>query len=241
MGTLHEVYSPNRITALCPHLQPAGGGAVTLVAFHALELLSNAFPGEPWGLQEGELFSPSKSKAGDYDRRLKQGRQAHPAEANGAGAQKLADRLSFRDLLAQVLGAIRRGDLNAEMELRTELINRFRRNDSQINAELFRLLTTQEGGSKAPTYGAVDMTAVEPMEWLLEGFIPANDQVLLYGEAGAGKTTAAIAAAFAVIDGTGLLDRATPATPGKALFISSDSGRRPLSEVLERSGFASHP
>ena len=149
--------------------------------------------------------------------------------------------LTFRDLLAQVLAAIRRGDQNAEMELRTELITRFRLNDSKINAELFRLLTSQEAGSKAPTYGAVDMSAIEPMEWLLEGFIPVNDQVLLYGEAGTGKTTAAIAAAFAVIDGTGLLDHTTPPTPGKVLFISSDSGRRPLSEVLERSNFAGHP
>lgn len=214
---------------------------MSLATFQLLELLSNAHPGEPWGLAEGELFSPSKSKAGDYDKRLKEGRKAHPAEAGASGPRSINEPLSYRDLLAQVLGAIRRGDQNVEMELRTELISRFRRNDSQINAELFRLLTAQESGSKAPTYGAVDMASAQPMHWQLDGFIPANDQVLLYGEAGAGKTTAAIAAAFAVIDGSGLLDRSAPATPAKVLFISSDSGQAPLMEVLERSGFSDHP
>lgn len=215
---------------------------MSLATFHSLELLTNAHPGEPWGLKDGELFSPSKSKAGDYDRRLKEGRQAHPAEAASGKSKSISDQLSYRDLLAQLLGAIRRADQNVEMELRTELISKFRRNDSQINAELFRLLTAQESGSTTPpTYGAVDMSSAQPMTWLLDGFIPANDQVLLWGEAGTGKTTAAIAMAFAVIDGTGLLDRSSAPTPGKVLFISSDSGQAPLMEVLERSSFSDHP
>ncbi len=164
-----------------------------------------------------------------------------PSKAQPKTSRPAAQQRSYSQLLAGVLAAIRRADLNAEMELRTELINRFRRNDSQINAELFRLLSSQQGNGTAPTYGAVDMAAADPMHWLLDGFIPANDQVLLYGEAGAGKTTAAIAAAFAVIDGTGLLDRSAPATPARVLFISSDSGQAPLMEVLERSGFSDHP
>jgi archaellum biogenesis ATPase FlaH len=207
----------------------------------ALYLLSKAFPGESWSATKDENFSPSKARAGEYDTRLKEGRQAHPAEAAASAARSINEPLPYRDLLAQVLGAIRRGDQNVEMELRTELISRFRRNDSQINAELFRLLTAQESGSKAPTYGAVDMASAQPMHWQLDGFIPANDQVLLWGEAGTGKTTAGIAMAFAVIDGTGLLDRSAPATPAKVLFISSDSGQAPLMEVLERSGFSDHP
>ncbi|SBO44223.1 protein of unknown function [Cyanobium sp. NIES-981] len=148
---------------------------------------------------------------------------------------------SYRALLNDALIAIRREDLDTEMELRAEIIGRFRRNDGQINAELLQLLTAQESGADRPTYGAVEIADAEPMRWLLDGFIPANDQVLLYGEAGAGKTTAAIALAFAVIDGTGLLDRSTPASPGKVLFISSDSGQAPLMEVLERSDYGSHP
>jgi hypothetical protein len=51
-------------------------------AFLALELLSEAFPGEPWSLEPGEMFSPSKAQAGDYSARLKQGRQAHPPEGD---------------------------------------------------------------------------------------------------------------------------------------------------------------
>ncbi len=51
--------------------------------FESLDLLSRAFPGEPWSLTgEAELqngYLPSK--ADDYQRRLKQGRAKHPPEA----------------------------------------------------------------------------------------------------------------------------------------------------------------
>jgi len=49
-------------------------------AFLALELLSEAFPGEAWSLTPGEMFSPSKAQDGSYSARLKEGRKAHPPE-----------------------------------------------------------------------------------------------------------------------------------------------------------------
>lgn len=152
-----------------------------------------------------------------------------------------ARKRTYRELIADTLDAIRKRDVDAEMENRAEIIGRFRRSDAQINAELFRLLTSQEGGNIEATYGAIDANDLEPMSWLVDGFIPANDQVLLYGEAGAGKTTAALALAFAVIDGQGLLDRTAPVTPGKVLFIASDSGGGPLMELIYRSSYESHP
>ena len=102
------------------------------------------------------------------------------------------------------------------MTLRAEIMARFRRSDAQITKALIDLLTSQEGGAvNRSTYGAVDLERTAGMDWQVEGFIPERDQVLIYGEAGAGKTTAAVGLAFAVIDGTGFLDRASRATQGR--------------------------
>jgi archaellum biogenesis ATPase FlaH len=128
------------------------------------------------------------------------------------------------------------------MEARAEIMARFKRTDAAITESLFKLLTEQEGGATtAPAYRSVNLAQVHPIEGQLEGFIPANDLTLLYGQAGAGKTTAALALAFAVVDGTGFLDRDRAATPGRVLFIASDSGVSPLLTALHSIGLADHP
>ena len=175
------------------------------------------------------------------------GGQASPQRpvrrAGGAATEPSSEevtRLPYRDLLADTLQAIRDADENKEMELRAEIMGRFKRNDSQINTALFNLMTKQEGGTIEATYGAIDLDKIAPSHWIVDGFVPANDQVLLYGEAGAGKTTAALELAFAVIDGTSFLDRSAPATTGKVLFISSDSGKGPLLRLINHAGFINH-
>lgn len=49
-------------------------------AFSALELLSDAYPGEAWGVRDGEMFSPTRAKAGEYSARVKAAHAAHPLE-----------------------------------------------------------------------------------------------------------------------------------------------------------------
>jgi hypothetical protein len=150
--------------------------------------------------------------------------------------------LTYTQLIAATLEAVREGKADAEMDARAEIMARFRRSDSQITKALIDLLTTQEGGAvNRSTYGAVDLERTAGMDWLIEGFIPERDQVLIYGEAGAGKTTAAVGLAFAVIEGTGFLDRASRATQGSVLFIASDSGADPLKAALQSMGLMDHP
>ncbi len=162
--------------------------------------------------------------------------------ASTTSGQRSDPDLTYRELLAAALKAVRQGDDDAEMEARAEIMARFKRTDSAITESLFKLLTEQEGGATtAPAYRSVNLANVHPIEWQLEGFIPANDLTLLYGQAGAGKTTAALALAFAVVDGTGFLDRDSPATPGRVLFIASDSGVSPLLTALHSIGLADHP
>lgn len=176
-----------------------------------------------------------------------------PGKASGAAADAGAadptepPPATYRELLAVALAAIREQDDDTEMEARAEIMARFRRTDGQINAALFRMLTEQEQRragtlpAERPTYRAIDLSKVVSLDWLLEGFLPANDQALLYAPAGAGKTTAALAMAFAIIDGVGFLDRESRATPGDVLMIATDSGPAPLIRTLQDLGKAEHP
>ena len=169
---------------------------------------------------------------------------AEPGELPGpSGAPAEPPQLSYRDLLSATLDAVRQDDEDAEMELRAEIMTRFRRNDGQITAALFRLLAaqSQDGPTERPTYRSIDLRQVEGLDWLLEGFLPDRDQALLFAPAGAGKTTAALGMAFAVIDGTGFLDHDTHATGGNVLLIASDSGPAPVVRALADMGRGNDP
>lgn len=160
-----------------------------------------------------------------------------------SGAPAEPPQLSYRDLLAATLDAVRQDDEDAEMTLRAEIMQRFRRNDGQITAALFRLLAaqSQDGPTERPTYRSIDLRRVQGLDWLLEGFLPDRDQALLYAPAGAGKTTAALGMAFAVIDGTGFLDHDTHASGGNVLLIASDSGPAPVVRALADMGRGNDP
>jgi hypothetical protein len=162
------------------------------------------------------------------------------------GGQEEAEKPpTFGELLALVLDAVRAGDEDAEMAIRAEIMARFRQTDGRITAALFRLLSRQEqenkGQQQKPDYRSIDLSRVTGIDWLLEGYIPDNDQALLYAPAGAGKTTAALGMAFAVTDGSGFLDRATQAPRGNVLLIASDSGTAPLIRSIQEMGRDADP
>jgi len=149
---------------------------------------------------------------------------------------------SWRELLTAMLAATIAGDDDELMELRAETISRFRRTDAQIEAALFKLHTQQEiGGKAAQEPESLDLSRISGMDYLLEGFIPDNDLTLFWGNAGGGKTTAALAASSAILRGTGLLDHSEPAPKGAVLFIASDSGASPLYAGMQEMGMADMP
>jgi hypothetical protein len=149
---------------------------------------------------------------------------------------------SYSELLAAMLAAVIAGDDDEAMTLRAETIARFRRTDAQIEAALFKLHTERETRGKAITPPAsLDLSRISGMDWLLEGFIADNDLTLLWGAANSGKTTAALAAAEAVLLGTGLLDHTQPAPRRGVLFIASDSGAAPLYAAMQDMGMADLP
>jgi archaellum biogenesis ATPase FlaH len=208
---------------------------------------AEVWPGLPAGGSIDDAPGTAADRAAAFNAQLlnrkpkQQAQQAAPAEADPSRSE--AQKLGFTELLEQALLAIRAKDLDTEMEIRAEIMGRFKRSDTQITASLFRLLTEQETGNPAGSTiaaEALDLDSIEGLDALLDGFIPANDLGLMYGAKGSGKTMAALAMAFAAIDGTGFLDHAKPAQQGPVLFIASDSGAPPLMAAMQDLGVADH-
>ena len=128
------------------------------------------------------------------------------------------------------------------MPLRAELINRFRVTGSQVEQALFKRQMQREAGgkSKAPPQ-SLDLSAITGMDYLLDGFIIENDQVMLWGGAGTGKTTVGIGIADSHINGKAFLDHSNPAKRGAVLFIASDSGPAPLKATIQDFGLDQTP
>lgn len=202
-------------------------------------------------IQLGELpadrpYSPAKGKEGYYSKELKRV-MSRPV----GGLQALEDpsrgeiqKATYTELMEQALAAIRAEDEDTEMAVRAEITGRFKRSDTQISAGLFRLLTKQETGQSGGggcSMDGLDLDAIEGMDPLVDGAMPANDLGLMYGAKGSGKTVAGLALSFAVIDGTGFLDHSKPTDPGAVLFIASDSGAAPLKAAMQELGVGDHP
>ena len=150
------------------------------------------------------------------------------------GGKELEKKLSYGELIDTMLMAAIQGESDLQMELRAEAISRFRRTDAQIEAALFKRHTEQETGCIRRTAPMpLDLSKISGVDWLVPGFLPANDLALLYGAAGTGKTTAALVLARSVLQGKGVLDHEAPAAIGKVLFIASDSGPQPLVAAMQ--------
>lgn len=151
------------------------------------------------------------------------------------------DEPAYLELLEAVLQAIEARDINAEMQWRAALGQRFRRNDDQVNAALFDRLRLRRVQPVSSTTESVDLTTLDSLQYLLDGWIIRNQLHLTYGPAGTGKTTLCLAKALAVCRGTGLLDRSNPAPAGKVLYIATDSGPEALRKALDDLDAADDP
>ena len=133
--------------------------------------------------------------------------------------------LTYTELIQQILQAVTHNDLDSEMALKAELMNRFRVPVGQVEADLLRhhmQLETAGEKKKAPPE-SLDLDQVEGMDFLIDGHVPENDQTMLFGKAGTGKTTAAVGYARSILFGEGFLDHPYPARRGRVLFIASKS------------------
>jgi energy-coupling factor transporter ATP-binding protein EcfA2 len=141
---------------------------------------------------------------------------------------------TWNQLISALLQAVKDDDQDRGMELRAEVMSRFRRSDQQVDAALFELHTRNIVGAKPINKGrSLDLSKVVAMDWLIDGFIVKNDLTLVYGNAGSGKTTVALGMAQALLNGTGFLNRQIPCEKGRVLIIASDSGATPLKSTMQ--------
>lgn len=210
-----------------------------------------SFKPDPRGVAAGTLFKAAKA-AGWVDQ-ARQRRQAPPSPAQASqggqeGASGAADgptpihALPRRSgLLSKALDAAEASDDDTYAELMAELMVRFRMSASSIQSQLFRLLTARRAKGKAPTAGHVDIESADHLEHRLPGFIPANEQALLFAPRGAGKTIAALAISRSICTGTPLLDQGTPPTPGRVLYLATDSGCASMRTQMQELGLLDLP
>ena len=92
-------------------------------------------------------------------------------------------------------------------------------------ADRWNLAISQHHSGKRKRRGANQTKDGEHQQMLVHGFLPWKRDTLLFGPAGVGKTTAAVALAWSVISGKPFLDHDIPSDiKGKVLFIGSDGG-----------------
>jgi RecA-family ATPase len=156
--------------------------------------------------------------------------------ANEVAAESRSAQPSYQSLLDGVLEAITRQDQDQEMLLKADLKNTFRVSDEQIGAALLRRHSQTKVQRVKARHDSVSLADVEALRYLMDGWIPEGDLCLTYGPFGTGKTTLAVWKAYCYARGVNVLDRSTPCTPGKTLFIATDSGASPLKKALNDLG-----
>ena len=144
-----------------------------------------------------------------------------------------SEALAFSEILQLLLEAITDGQEDAEMDCRSMLKGQFRLTDEQINGRLFRMLSDQATTKVKAKQSGVDLTKIEQLRYLIDGWVPRGVAALIYGSYGCGKTTMALGLAWALAKGLPFLDRTGNGSTGRSLFIATDSGAGPLIKAMD--------
>ncbi len=130
----------------------------------------------------------------------------------------------FSFLIDDLLAAIRQEDEDEEMTIYKELKFRFKLTDDQITRKVMKYFYHVKSDYRPALKDSVDLSTVEPLTYLMDGWLIKGDVSLTYGSYGSGKTTHSLYKAYNFAYGKNILDRSTPCKKGKSLFICTDGG-----------------
>ena len=88
---------------------------------------------------------------------------------------------------------------------------------------------------------SIDLKKVEPLIYLMDGWLIKGDVCLTYGSYGSGKTTHALYKAYKFAKGENILDRDAPCKKGKSLFICTDGGVTTFKKAMYDLGIEDDP
>ncbi len=142
----------------------------------------------------------------------------------------------FQDLLNKLLSAMKANNENEEMNCRALLKTQYKLQDRQIDQKLISTLTAKSFIKKVQLESSINLETVEPLTYLMDGWLLKGDISLTYGSYGSGKTTHALYKAYNFAHGKNILDRSTPCKKGKSLFICTDGGVAPFKKSMNDLG-----
>ena len=130
----------------------------------------------------------------------------------------------FTFLIDDLLAAIKQEDEDAEMNIYRELKFRFKLSDDQIYRKVMKYFYDMKSDFRPSLRDSVDLSKVEPLTYLMDGWLLKGDVCLTYGSYFSGKTTHCLYKAYKFAKGESILDRNAPFKKGKSLFICTDGG-----------------
>ena len=145
---------------------------------------------------------------------------------------------TYNNFVDQIILAIQAGDEDDEMNWRADFKSHFRLTDEKVNAALFKKFAKSKITKKTPDNPWVDLSKVEPLSYLMDGWLLKGDVCLTYGRSGAGKTTFALWLAYNYAKGINILDRNSQCDAGKTLFICTDGGVNTFKKAMADLGIS---
>ncbi len=130
----------------------------------------------------------------------------------------------FTFLIDDLLAAIKQEDEDEEMNIYRELKFRFKLSDDQIYRKVMKYFYDMKSDFRPSLRDSVDLSTVEPLTYLMDGWLLKGDVCLTYGSYFSGKTTHCLYKAYKFAKGESILDRNAPCKKGKSLFICTDGG-----------------
>ena len=150
-----------------------------------------------------------------------------------AGTQEKKRKRS--ELLKDLLVHAKRRDKDTFYEDFAEYEHRFKRKPSLINIDILHELRDSYA-SRVFTVGEVDMSLVEDLDYILQGYLIKSEVHQFFAREGMGKTSLLAGMIRAGFHGKGFLDQTRPREKFRTLWISCDGGSSRFKSVYDSMG-----